>query len=128
MSDSPSTAHRSLRDRLFRRPPQVIDATTAYQQLQDGAITLLDVRETNEWNAGRAPGARHMPLGHLNPAQLPTDRPVVTVCRSGSRSARAASQLRAAGLDVMNLRGGMSSWVHHDLPLIAAGNKPGRLV
>lgn len=77
----------SLRNQRFRRPSHSIDASVAYQRLQDGGITLIDVREASEWNAGHAPGARHMPLSRLDPAALPADRPVVTVRRSGRRSA-----------------------------------------
>lgn len=117
----------SLRNRLFGGASRSVEASVAYRQLHEGAITLVDVRELDEWNAGHAAGARHMPLGRLDAAQLPADRPVVTVCRSGMRSARAASQLRAAGLEVLNLTGGMTAWVRQDLPIVAAGGKPARL-
>jgi rhodanese-related sulfurtransferase len=51
-------------------------------------------------------------------AGLPRDRPIVTYCRSGARSAVAASQLRAAGLtDVANLRGGIDAWPASGLPI-----------
>ena len=75
---------------LFRRQPGA-SAEQASQLVRQGAI-LLDVREGPEWRAGHAPGARHIPLSHL-PARmkdLPPQRTVVTVCRSGHRSALAA--------------------------------------
>ena len=68
---------------LFRRRPRA-SAEQASQLVRQGAI-LLDVREGPEWRAGHAPGARHIPLSHL-PARmkdLPPQRTVVTVCRSG---------------------------------------------
>lgn len=117
----------SVLSRQFCRPPHSVDASRAHHQLQHGAIPLLDVREATACNAGHAPGARHLLLSQLNPTARPADRPVVTVCRSGTRSARAASQLRAAGLDVANLTGGMNSWLRHRLPLVTEGNQPGRL-
>jgi rhodanese-related sulfurtransferase len=81
---------------LFRRRPRA-SAKQAGQIMREGAI-LLDVREGPEWRAGHAPGARHIPLSHL-PAQmkdLPPRRTVVTVCRSGHRSALAARMLAAS--------------------------------
>jgi rhodanese-related sulfurtransferase len=55
--------------------------------VRSGAV-LLDVREPSEWQAGHAPGARHVPLGKLEAklGVLPRDRQVVVVCRSGNRS------------------------------------------
>lgn len=92
--------------------------------------TLLDVRENAEWRAGHAPSARHIPLSRL-PARLrdlPLDRTVVTVCRSGARSARAAALLAREGHDVVNLSGGMRAWARAGLPVIASGGRPGQVV
>ena len=75
-------------------------------------IVLIDVREPYEWQIGRIPGARLIPLGEL-PGQLSsldgaTD--VIVYCRSGVRSADAARQLRTAGFRVANLAGGILRW------------------
>ena len=77
----------------------------------DGAW-LLDVREDDEWTAGYAPGARHIPLGQLGArtAEIPQDEVVYVICRSGARSARAAQALSAAGWDAINVAGGMQDW------------------
>jgi rhodanese-related sulfurtransferase len=77
----------------------------------DGAW-LLDVREDEEWTAGYAPGARHIPLGQLGArtAEIPQDQVVYVICRSGGRSARAAQALSAAGWDAINVAGGMQDW------------------
>ena len=91
---------------LFRRRPKA-SAEQASQLVRRGAI-LLDVREAPEWRAGHAPGARHIPLSHL-PARmkdLPPQRTVVTVCRSGHGSALAAKMLAREGREVINLSGG----------------------
>ncbi len=64
----------------------------------DGSV-LLDVRDPHEWQAGHAPRARHIPLGQLSrrAAELPASCAVVTLCRSGARSARAAAMLAGDG-------------------------------
>ena len=113
--------------RLFPRPPEVGPAHARDLQAQ-GAI-LLDVREDTEWRAGHAPKARHIPLGRL-PARLrdvPANRTVITVCRSGRRSARAAALLARDGRHVVNLTGGMHAWARAGLPLVASGGAPGRV-
>lgn len=77
-------------------------------------VTLLDVREPDEWvGASSIDGALTIPLGHLREriAEVPTDKPVVALCRSGRRSAMAVSILKEAGHDrVANVRGGMLRW------------------
>lgn len=105
--------------------PGKITASEAAHAAAAGRVLLLDVREPGEWTAGHAPDAVHLPLGQLNPQQVPADRPVVTVCRSGNRSAKAAAALHAAGRDVSNLTGGMQAWTAAGLP-ITRGGKPGR--
>jgi rhodanese-related sulfurtransferase len=73
---------------------------------------LLDVREDDEWAAGHAPQARHIPLGQLGArtAELPQDQEVYVICRSGVRSARAAQALAGAGWRAINVAGGMRDW------------------
>lgn len=113
---------------LFRRLPET-DPRAAAQRLDGGAL-LLDVREDQEWSAGRAPDAVHVPLGAL-PArvgELPRDREVVVVCRSGRRSALATRQLVAAGIDARNLVGGMQAWARAGLPVVDGRGRPGTVV
>jgi rhodanese-related sulfurtransferase len=100
------------------------------RDLQRHGAVLLDVREDAEWRAGHAPGARHIPLGRL-PAQiggLPPRRTVVTVCRSGHRSARAAALLARQGHEVVNLAGGMRAWARAGLPVVTRAGRPGQVV
>ena len=93
---------------------------------QDGAeavtagALLLDVREPDEWAAGRAPGATHIPLGQLPArlAEVPADRPVVAICRAGGRSQQAATFLRQNGVDASNLSGGMQAWAAAGLEVV----------
>ena len=81
-------------------------------------VQIVDVRWPDEWAAGRIEGALHVPADELDDRvdELDRDRPVVTVCRSGSRSASAAEQLRADGFSAESLDGGLLAWVEdgHD--------------
>lgn len=114
--------------KLFAKPYAKVGATQASALVADGAV-LLDVREPYEWQAGHAPKARHIPLAQLarRLGELPSGRPVVTVCRSGSRSARAAALLAREGREVSNLAGGMHAWSRAGLPVVAKGGGPGRV-
>lgn len=87
-------------------------------------IVLLDVREDDEWTAGHAPKAVHVPMGYV-PQRLDEisaafpDRPVHVVCRSGARSARVTAYLEGIGLEAVNVKGGMQSWAAAGRPLEA---------
>jgi rhodanese-related sulfurtransferase len=97
--------------------PDEIDVAAAARERDAGAF-ILDVREPDEWAAGHIPGATLVPLGQLaaRAGEVPTDRDVVVVCRSGNRSAQGRDILRAAGLtQVTSMAGGMKAWT-------AAGN------
>ena len=116
-----------LRALLRRRG--AMTATQAHQALADGAV-LIDVREPREWRAGHAPQARHVVLSQLpnHLAEMPTDIPIVTVCRSGRRSSAAASLLTQRGYQATNLTGGMTAWVAAGLPVVTDDNKPGQII
>ncbi len=87
--------------------------TLTVSELADDAV-MIDVREQDEWDAGHAPGAIHIPLGDL-PARLSelpdTDTTIPIVCRSGARSGRAVAWLVQQGFDTANVGGGMQAWV-----------------
>ncbi len=88
---------------------------------QVGDDLLLDVREDDEWAAGRAPGAVHLPMSQL-PArldELPEGRPVAVVCRSGHRSAQVTAYLLGQGRQARNVEGGMLAWAACGLPVEA---------
>ena len=83
-------------------------------------VLLLDVREDDEWAAGHAPGAVHIPLGEVPTRldELPEgDEPLAVVCRSGGRSSRAVQWLVHQGFDVVNVEGGMRGWASAGKPL-----------
>jgi len=79
---------------------------------------IIDVREDEEVAEGMIPGAIHIPLGQLasRTGELDRERPVVTVCRSGKRSARAAEELSEAGFQADTMGGGMIAWQNAGLP------------
>ena len=83
--------------------------------------TLLDVREDDEWAAGHAPNALHIPLGDLAArlGELPADNALYVVCRGGGRSARATAFLNANGWDATNVGGGMGAWHAAGKPMTA---------
>jgi rhodanese-related sulfurtransferase len=102
-----------------------VDPGRAAQLLEQGEAVLLDVREPQEWAAGHAPQAEHLPLGLLTPEAVPQDRPIIAVCRSGNRSGKAADALAAAGVHVHNLAGGMKAWSQAGLPVVTDDGTPG---
>lgn len=80
--------------------------------LLDG-MTALDVREPDEFAAGHIPGAMHIPLGQLQrrAGELPRDRPILTYCGHGERSATALSLLERLGFGPLtNFNGGFDAW------------------
>jgi rhodanese-related sulfurtransferase len=92
----------------------------------DGAF-LLDVRRDDEWAAGHAPDAVHIPLADLpdRAGEVPRDVPVVAVCHSGMRSARATAFLQQQGhSDVTNYEGGMLAWAGAGGPVVSENGQP----
>ena len=85
------------------------------------APLLVDVRSAGEYERdGHIAGSRLLPLNVFTQRvnELPKDRPIVCVCRSGNRSQAAAEQLMAQGFeDVANLSGGMFGWRRAGLPI-----------
>ena len=91
---------------------------------------LLDVREHDEWDAGHIEGARHIPLSELSArlGELPKERTIVAVCRSGVRSEAAVNGLRRLGYQAENLEGGVNAWDRAKLPLVDNSGGRGRVI
>ena len=91
---------------------------------------LLDVREADEWAAGHAPGARHLPMSEFTARldELPDDDPLYVVCRSGGRSARVVQYLAAQGHPAVNVDGGMQAWAAGGRPVEADGDGPAEII
>lgn len=104
---------------VFDQPGLEVDAEQLAEQLGRGTVVLVDVREPYEWEAGRIPGSRHLPLGEFGAeaGALDRDATVVIACRIGGRSAIAAQALRTAGFDAWSLRGGLVDWHAQDRPM-----------
>jgi rhodanese-related sulfurtransferase len=92
---------------------------------------LLDVREPDEWAAGHAPGAHHVPMMEVpaRMAEVPADAEVVVVCRSGGRSGQVTSYLMGNGWDnVRNLDGGMQSWAAAGRDMVSENGQPAHVL
>ena len=97
--------------KAFSKPYKTVSVAEAKDLLASGAA-LIDVRSAQEWRSGRAPQAKHLPLDRLqdSTAGINRNRPVITVCASGARSASAARLLVSQGYEAYSLRGGMRAW------------------
>lgn len=95
-----------------------VSTDEARRLLGEGA-QLIDVRATHEWEAGRIPGAAHLPLDELpqRAGEIEKGRPAVVYCRGDSRSTMAAQALGEAGYDAVSLRDGIVGWAEAGLPL-----------
>ena len=88
---------------------------------------LLDVHEPDEWDAGHAPDAVHIPMSELSDraGEVPQDADVYVICRSGARSAQVTVALNNAGWQARNVDGGMKQWVQSGRPMITeSGSEP----
>lgn len=101
----------------------------AVEQLPPDAA-LLDVRESDEWVAGHAPSATHLPMSELTARmdELPDGDPLYVVCRSGGRSARVVAYLSGQGYPAVNVEGGMQAWARQGREVVADGGAPPQIV
>jgi len=101
-----------------------MDAQTVAGRLDQ--LQLVDVRHSSEWQAGHIEGAVNIDEEDLDGRldELDRDRPLVTVCRAGTRSAEAAEWLRGQGFDAHSLDGGMLSWKWAGLPIAGSITEP----
>jgi rhodanese-related sulfurtransferase len=95
-----------------------VSADQAYRMYQQGAF-MLDVRTQQEWDEYHAPQATLIPLDQLQGrlAELPKDREIVVVCRSGNRSQEGRDILLEAGFDAVSMTGGMKDWAAQGYPV-----------
>jgi rhodanese-related sulfurtransferase len=96
-----------------------LTALEASELLASGKALALDVREAEEWGAGRLAESRWIPLSELPArlAELEAAGPLLVVCRTGSRSGYVADALVAQGWQAANLAGGLQAWAAAGLPL-----------
>jgi len=86
-------------------------------------VVLLDVREEDEWSAGHAPEAMHIPMGEVpgRMDEIPAEAQLLVVCKAGGRSARVVAYLDQVGRSAVNVEGGMAAWAGVGRPLVADG-------
>jgi rhodanese-related sulfurtransferase len=106
-----------------------VSAEDAHEMVEDGGF-LLDVRENDEWDAGHAPQAVLIPMSELEArvGELPRDRWIVAICRTGNRSRAVVDALVGAGYDAVNVDGGMRAWASEDFEVVASDGLPGVVI
>src|SRR3954470_4320423 len=116
MSPSGAELIRQIKSQIDEVDPSEVHAAIDAANGEGPGFVLVDVRETDEWDAGHLPGAKHVPRGHLESriegAAPDRSTPVVLYCASGNRSALAARTLRdELGYEqVESLTGGITLW------------------
>ncbi|WP_406433647.1 rhodanese-like domain-containing protein [Streptomyces sp. NBC_01589] len=104
----------------------------AHRMIQECTAVLLDVREADEYQAGHAPGALHVPLSRLAAGTdvpgSPNGRGLVLICRSGNRSQQAARLLAERGVESVDVTGGMIDWAEQGLPVQDAHGQAGTVI
>jgi molybdopterin/thiamine biosynthesis adenylyltransferase/rhodanese-related sulfurtransferase len=111
MSPSGAEVIRKIRSQVEEVDPSEVKAALG------NGVVILDVRESEEWDAGHIPGARHVPRGYLESrvegvVGADRDQRVVIYCASGQRSALAANTLKELlGYEnVASMNGGITLW------------------
>ncbi|MFZ5911322.1 MAG: rhodanese-like domain-containing protein [Chloroflexota bacterium] len=99
-------------------PSASVSVDEAYQMYQDGMF-VLDVRTPEEWNEFHAPDTTLIPLDELSArvGELPKDRPILVVCRSGNRSQAGRDILQQAGFEATSMDGGLNEWRERGYPV-----------
>lgn len=95
--------------------------TIGRDELSDDAV-ILDVRADDQWSAGHAPGAVHIPFERLQARliDLPTTPgPLPVTCGGGTKAGRAVAILRKNGVDAVEIKGGMRGWKADGRPLVS---------
>jgi rhodanese-related sulfurtransferase len=111
----------------IKNRPQLVDATTLKDWVEQETVLLVDVREPAEHAGEHIPGSILLPLSKFDPAQMPitAEKKVVLYCRTSNRSQQAAQKLLDAGhQEVTHLRGGLGNWKEQGFPTKVNKNAP----
>jgi rhodanese-related sulfurtransferase len=103
---------------------EMVTPAQALEMVQSGTAYGIDVREIDEWDAGHFEMFTLNALSTFNKDVLPTDKPIIFICRSGKRSGKACDVVEPIGLKVMNMEGGMLAWQAEGLPMTAKHGAP----
>jgi rhodanese-related sulfurtransferase len=98
---------------------ETVTPAQALEMVQSGAAYGIDVREVDEWDVGHSELFTLNALSTFDSDALPTDKPIIFICRSGNRSGKACDAVEPTGLKVMNMEGGMLAWQEAGLPMSA---------
>lgn len=98
-----------------------VSVDKAYEMYQSG-VFMVDVRTQEEWNEYHAPNTTLIPLDQLQArlSEVPKDREIVVVCRSGNRSQEGRDILLAAGYNATSMTGGLKEWYAKGYPIEGA--------
>jgi rhodanese-related sulfurtransferase len=107
----------------LQRRGQKVSVLQATQLINRGKVLVLDVREPAAFANGHLPDAKNIPLKELSNRMGELDKfkakSVITVCQSGTQSAKAAAQLRKAGFsEAVSLDGGITAWQAQSMPVV----------
>jgi rhodanese-related sulfurtransferase len=103
---------------------EMVTPAQALEMVESGAAYGIDVREIDEWDAGYFELFTLNALSTFDANALPTDKPIIFICRSGNRSGKACAAVEPTGLKVMNMEGGMLAWQAAGLPMSAKHGTP----
>ena len=98
-----------------------VNTDQAYEMYQNGAF-VVDVRTQEEWDEYHAPNTTLIPLDQLQSrlAEIPKDREILVVCRSGNRSQQGRDILLSAGYNATSMAGGLKEWYAKGYPIEGA--------
>jgi rhodanese-related sulfurtransferase len=105
-----------------QRLPAEISVAQAHDLYQQADVFFIDVREVSEWNDYHAPNTTLIPLGELAARvnEVPRDKKIVVVCRSGNRSQQGRDILKQAGFtNVTSMAGGLKAWQSSGYPVVS---------
>jgi rhodanese-related sulfurtransferase len=103
---------------------EMVTPAQALEMVESGAAYGIDVREVDEWDAGHFELFTLNALSTFDTGALPTDKPIIFICRSGNRSGKACDAVEPTGFKVMNMEGGMLAWQAAGLPMSAKHGAP----
>lgn len=103
---------------MFFKRSSSSQALTPAEASTRADLQIVDVRGRQEWKSGHVARAKHIPLDQLpnRLGELDRGKPVGFICQSGARSKRAAKIASDAGIEAINISGGMSAWQRAGLP------------
>jgi rhodanese-related sulfurtransferase len=103
---------------------QEISPQSAFEEISSGRAVGIDVRESKEWEAGHAENVIWNPMSTFDVNALPTDKPLIFICRSGNRSGQVATAVAAQMENVFNMVGGMKAWHDAGLAMVSETGNP----